>query len=239
MKATKKWFVSTLLRGLSIVVPFAVALQVMSWLLRNAETMTMTLAVDVFPWQIYVPGMGVLLLVAIVFGVGLLMYPWFSEKCDALFRSVPLFGSVYAPVRDLMSLLGGNAEQKLGSPVMVTIPGTEIESLAFVTRREGGNLPDGFLREGYVVAYLQFSSQIGGLSFIVPESACRPVDMSVEDAMRFSLTAGLSAPRETSNAAPVVMPAAEPPTEIRGPNEERRPTAEQSTAGQPNQEPRE
>lgn len=195
MQTTKRWLMTTLLRGLSILVPVAVAVQVLAWLLRSAETMTMTLFVDVFPWQIYLPGMGVLLLCGVVFAVGLLMYPWFSEKLDALFRRLPLFGSVYAPVRDLMSLLGGGAGEKLGYPVVLRVPGTELETIGFVTRRENENLPPELLESGYVVAYVQFASQLGGFTLLVPESACRRLDMSTEDAMRFAITAGLSLPR--------------------------------------------
>jgi uncharacterized membrane protein len=34
--------------------------------------------------------------------------------------------------------------------------------------------------------------QIGGFTVFVPRSAIEPLDMSVEDAMRFTLTAGVS-----------------------------------------------
>lgn len=43
-----------------------------------------------------------------------------------------------------------------------------------------------------VAVYLPLSYQIGGYTLLVPRSAVKPVDMSLEDAMRFTLTAGLS-----------------------------------------------
>lgn len=195
MQGTKRWIGRVLLQGLSILVPIAVAIQILAWLLQGAERLTMTLTVDVFPWEIYVPGMGVLLLLAAVFLVGLLMYPWISDRIDSVLRRVPLFGALYSPLRDLMQLFSGDARERLGYPVMVRLPGSGIETPGFVTRKERDGLPENLVPEGYVVVYVQLASQIGGLTLLVPEEACRPLDLSTEEALRFAITAGVSAPR--------------------------------------------
>jgi len=44
------------------------------------------------------------------------------------------------------------------------------------------------------VKYVQWGYQLGGFCFVVPRDAVRPVDMSVEDGLRWALTAGVSAP---------------------------------------------
>ncbi len=201
MQGTKRWVGRILLQGLSILVPIAVAIQILAWLLQGAERLTMTLTVDVFPWQIYVPGMGVLLLLTAVFLVGLLMYPWVSDRLDGVLRRVPLFGALYGPVRDLMRLFSADARDRLGYPVMVRMPGSDFETLGFVTQKDGGSLPDGLLQPGYVVVYVQLASQIGGLTLAVPESSCRPLDISTEEALRFAITAGVSSPRQKGGRA--------------------------------------
>ncbi len=195
MQGTKRWVGRVLLQGLTILVPIAVAIQILAWLLQGAERLTMTLAVDVFPWQFYVPGMGVLLLLAAVFLVGLLMYPWVSDALDRLLRRVPLFGALYSPLRDLMQLFSGDARDRLGYPVMVRLPGSGMETPGFVTRKGGEELPTELLPEGWVVVYVQLASQIGGFTLLVPEESCRPLNMSTEEALRFAITAGVSLPR--------------------------------------------
>jgi len=41
---------------------------------------------------------------------------------------------------------------------------------------------------------MPMSYQVGGYTALVPRASVQPVDMSFEEAMRFTLTAGLSVP---------------------------------------------
>jgi uncharacterized membrane protein len=186
------------IKGLSIVLPIAVALYVMVWMIRSSEGAVKGILTTILPPGAYIPGMGLLTIIALVFVAGLLMYPWLTRKLfkttDKTLRKIPLFGNVYAPVKDLMGLLGGDMEKKLGRPVMVTVPNTNMETLGFVTRDGTDDLPEGFLPDDHLVVYVQWSSQIGGYCFIVPKDSVRYLDISIEEGMRWSLTAGLSAP---------------------------------------------
>ncbi|HCY86127.1 MAG TPA: hypothetical protein DHV36_13410 [Desulfobacteraceae bacterium] len=185
-------------RGLSIVLPIAVALSVIAWMIRSSEGAVKGILTLVLPPGAYIPGMGLLTVITLVFAAGLLMYPWLTrtlvKTADRNLRKIPLFGNVYAPIKDLMGLLGGDMEKKLGRPVMVTVPNTNMETLGFVTRQGADDLPEGFLPDGHLVVYVQWSSQVGGYCFIIPEDHVRYLDISIEEGMRWSLTAGLSAP---------------------------------------------
>lgn len=186
------------IKGLSIVLPIAVALYVMVWMIRSSEGAVKGILTTILPPGAYIPGMGLLTIIALVFVAGLLMYPWLTRKlfrtADKTLRKIPLFGNVYAPVKDLMGLVGGDMEKKLGRPVMLTVPNTNMETLGFVTREGTAGLPEGFLPDDHLVVYVQWSSQIGGYCFIVPKNSVRYLDISIEEGMRWSLTAGLSAP---------------------------------------------
>ncbi|MFO7911908.1 MAG: DUF502 domain-containing protein [Desulfotignum sp.] len=186
------------IKGLSIVLPIAVALYVMVWMIRSSEGAVKGILTTILPPGAYIPGMGLLTIIALVFVAGLLMYPWLTRKlfrtADKTLRKIPLFGNVYAPVKDLMGLLGGDMEKKLGRPVMLTVPNTNMETLGFVTREGTDGLPEGFLPDDHLVVYVQWSSQIGGYCFIVPKNSVRYLDISIEEGMRWSLTAGLSGP---------------------------------------------
>ena len=200
----------TFLKGLAVVLPIVAAVYVTLWIVRDGETVVRGALLTVLPEQYYVPGLGLALVVTIVFSVGLLMYPWLTRKLldgiDGFLRRVPLFGSVYSPTRDLMEMFGGDVEQQLGQVVMIEIPNTNIETLGFITRDNLTDMPEGLASEDRVVVYVQWSSQIGGYCFVVPQDSVRPVDMTVEQGMRWALTAGISAPnngqvRKTANAS--------------------------------------
>jgi uncharacterized membrane protein len=195
----------TFIKGLVVVLPIMAAVYVVLWMVRDSEALVKGLLLAIMPDDYYVPGLGLGLFVAGIFCVGLLMYPWVTRKLldgvDDVLRRVPLFGVIYSPARDLMDVLGGNVEQKLGQVVLIKIPNTNMQTLGFVTRDDLSDLPEGFAEDNHVVVYVQWSSQIGGYCFVVPREAVRPVDMTVEQGMRWALTAGISAPDNVAGVA--------------------------------------
>ena len=83
----------------------------------------------------------------------------------------------------------------------LALPGN-MRLLGFVTRADFSHAP-GIARADEVAVYLPMSYQVGGYTVLVPRSACTPVDMSREEALKFILTAGLKS----------ASPAIEPPGE--------------------------
>ncbi|MGH8630174.1 MAG: DUF502 domain-containing protein, partial [Burkholderiales bacterium] len=73
----------------------------------------------------------------------------------------------------------------------VSLPGTGVRVMGFVTREEFSDLPAGVAGDGEVAVYLPMSYQIGGYTVFMPRSQLREIQMSREDAMRFVLTAGV------------------------------------------------
>ena len=65
--------------------------------------------------------------------------------------------------------------------------------LGFVTREDFSDLPAGLAGEGVVAVYLPMSYQIGGYTVMLPRSAIEPVNMSMQDAMKFAVTGGMKA----------------------------------------------
>lgn len=199
-----KFLTRTFLKGLVVVLPIVAAIYIFVWIVRDGEAAVRNLALSIIPEEYYVPGLGLVLVLAGIFGIGLLMYTWLTRKLldgiDQLLRRIPIFGKVYSPARDLMDVIGGDVHEKLGQVVLIKIPNTNMETLGFVTREDLSDLPDGFSKQGHVVVYVQWSSQVGGYCFVVPREAVRPVDMTVEEGMRWALTAGISGPAGTQVA---------------------------------------
>ena len=191
----------TFFKGLAIVIPVTVAGYVLVWVFSDAESFFKSLMLLVLPEAYYIPGLGLVAFLIATFFLGLLMYPLITrsllKRTDRLFRRIPLFGNIYSPVKDLFELFGGDMAHQLGRPVMIKVPNTEMETLGFVTRRTNENLPDGMIPDNHLVVFVQWSSQIGGYCFIVPEDAVRPLDLTVEQGMRWALTAGLSGTETT------------------------------------------
>lgn len=152
----------TLFRGIGVVVPLALSLYILIWVVGGIESVLHDLLAYVLPPGYYVPGMGFALLLLIIFFAGLLMYPWLTRslvtRTDDMLREIPLFGSIYSPIKDFAKLFGGDIQQELGQPVMVTIPGSGMEMLGFITREDGKGLPEGFLPDDHVVVFVQHAA---------------------------------------------------------------------------------
>jgi len=63
--------------------------------------------------------------------------------------------------------------------------------VGLVTRETFEGLPSDMANESEIIVYIPLSYQIGGLTVVVPKSSVRYIDMSVEEGMRFCMTAGM------------------------------------------------
>ena len=145
------------------------------------------------PQTVYFPGLGVIAGIVVLFIVGLLMKAilirqlfGFGEKI--LFR-LPLIKTVYRAMRDLFDFFSPQKEG-LGQVVAVTYNGMEM--IGFITQTEEKRLPESFREQDKVLVYLPMSYMIGGFTLFIPQEYIRPINMSMEEAMRFALTAGIT-----------------------------------------------
>ena len=194
-----RFVTQTFLKGLAVLLPIVAGVYVLAWLIGDTEGAVRGLITGALPEgyeSYYIPGMGLVALLIVTWLCGLLMYPWITrrllDRLDQLLRRIPLFNMIYAPVRDLLDMFGGDMTQNLGQPVLITIPGTQVRTLGFVTRDTVDDLPEGFPKDDYIVCYVQWSSQVGGYCFILPRDSVESVDMTIEEGMRWALTAGVS-----------------------------------------------
>jgi uncharacterized membrane protein len=183
------------LAGLLTVLPVLATLYLVLWLVAAMERFFGAQVKWLMPDEYYRTGMGLLLAVAIIFGVGLLTHALVFRRVfgwtERLLLEVPLVRSVYAALRDLFGLVASGQDEAALQVVSVTLPGTNLRAMGFVTRREFGDMPAGVGREGEVAVYLPMSYQIGGYTVFLPREQAVPVLMSREEAMKFILTAGL------------------------------------------------
>jgi uncharacterized membrane protein len=188
------------LTGLAAVFPVTVTLYVLYWLGSTAEAFLGGGLKMLIPDSLYWPGMGVAAGLALVFVIGALMKAWLFRKVfrwgERLVERIPLVKALYGAVRDLMGFFSRSDTKAMRRAVMVTLGDTPVRLIGFITREDFGDLPVGIGGDDAVAVYLPMSYQIGGFTTMVPRSAVQPVDMSIEQAMRFAVTAGMGEVKE-------------------------------------------
>jgi len=192
------------LKGLVAMLPLAITLYVVYWLISTSESLMGPLMKQVLPEGWYFPGLGSLIGVVLIFILGLVLQAWLVRQLfhgiDALLNRLPLIKTIYGSVRDLLGFFTG-AEGKIGDKVVMVqfeSAGNPVRLLGLVTRDTFNDLPDGVTgdAEQQVAVYLPMSYQIGGFTVVVPSASVTPVDMTTEEALRFALTAGVTTKKQ-------------------------------------------
>lgn len=186
----------TFLTGLISILPVVLTLYFFYWLIVSAESLLGGLLRELLPANWYWPGFGVLAGLLAVFGVGVLMHAyvvrWLFDKGEQLFYHLPLIKTVYRAIRDFFHYFSPSSKKEFEQVVAVTLADTGMELIGFVTQAVPEALPEDFRGEDNVLVYIPLSYMIGGYTVLIPRSAIRPLSMSMEEAMRFTLTAGVT-----------------------------------------------
>ncbi len=192
------------LKGLAFVVPVALTACSVWWAGTRTEAMLKQGFLWIFPDRYYVPGLGLVAGLLGTFGVGVLMHLYLLRRLfrrlDAVLLAIPVVKSVYGTIREFMEFVSAPKHGAVRKVVVVTLGDPPARLVGLVTRESFVDAPAGIADPDTVAVYLPMSYQIGGYTVFVPRGTIRPVEMSVEDAMRFTLTAGVSAPRASTPA---------------------------------------
>lgn len=195
LRATLRKLAGTFFTGLIAVLPILVTLALVMWLFRAAESVLGGVLGVLLPTSLYLPGMGLLLAIGIIFLVGLglqgVMFRGALSWVEEAINRIPLVKTVYGAVRDLTGLMNNKGERRFNQVVTIALPNVPIRLVGFITVESltAAQIPGG---ADEVAVYLPMSYQIGGYTLLLPRSYLTPVDMSFEDAMRFVITAGIS-----------------------------------------------
>lgn len=190
--------------GLIAVLPIAITLYILYWLAVSAESALGGMIRLVIPNDLYWPGMGVVAGLVVVFILGLLMNIYvvqglFSKGEDLLYR-MPLIKSIYRAFRDFFEYFSPSRKREFEQVVSVTLGNTGMQIIGFVTQADSEKLPKDFQGHDNILVYIPMSYMVGGgFAVLMPRSAVRPVNMSMEEAMRFTLTAGITGSNTASH----------------------------------------
>lgn len=183
-------------RGLVALAPVAISLAIILWLLSALEHVFRA-PLEWLLGKYYFTGLGVLVALVIIFFVGIIINNFLIQKftgwIDKLLVRIPFFKTFYNSVGDLMSYFQPKDKAQQGK--MVVVEFGEMRFLALMTREDHEGMPPELGPKDTVTVFVPFSYQIGGLTFTVPRSMIKQTDLSVEQGMRFIVTAGVQAKR--------------------------------------------
>ncbi len=191
------------LRGMVVVLPITLTIALLAWFAAVTENYLGELFRALLPEWRYWPGLGIVLSVALIFAAGILVNArlarWLLERAESLLARIPVVKSIYLSIRDVATFMSGDTQKGFSQVVAVRIQ--EMRLIGFVTTENPRGLPgtDG----GPIIGvYLPMSYGIGGYTVYLPKALVEPLDMSLEDAMRITLSGGVSADNNRKGGGP-------------------------------------
>ena len=185
--------------GLVTVLPLALTVYVIWWLVHTVEGWLRhaLIALGIVSPEHYWPGLGliagfVLLLLGRQLGQCLCRQD-LAQILGRLFGRIPFVKTLYGGFRDVVSLLPSGSGEKRDLQRVVLARFADVQAIGFVTREDVPSVLHAHGGHDWVTVYFPMSYAFGGYTIYLPRDRIEPLDISVEDAMRLAITAGLTA----------------------------------------------
>jgi uncharacterized membrane protein len=203
---------TTLVAGLLVTIPVGITFIILRFVFNSFDQLLQ----PVFEQTLnrYTPGMGAAALVILIYLIGLVTAHVLGRRLIAVGHSmvdrVPVVRGIYGAARQATDVFSNaNSESKFTSVVLVDFPGHGLKSLGLVTSKladqDGNQL---------LAVYMPTSPfPTSGFLIFMREDQVTPTSMSVDDAMKLIVSAGIVAPDNIEatpspfNAAPYNVPA--------------------------------
>jgi uncharacterized membrane protein len=191
-----KIVVRSLLKGLAIVLPLIITIELLRWLLTTIENVLAPVVQLLIPTTWYLPGMAILCFVLACAVIGFSSrwagVNWLWQLPGKILMKLPGSKQIYGMLQDLIDVMAGKNFSD-GSVVMVKLPSSEIELIGIVTK-QGGQAEDrmsSLMQDEQLAVFIPMAYNVGGYTIIVPRSCTRSLDMKPAEALQLVLSGGL------------------------------------------------
>jgi uncharacterized membrane protein len=185
--------------GLVTVLPLALTVYVIWWVVHTLEEWLRRALIGlrlVSP-QHYWPGLGLVAGFLMLLAVGSLVNAYagkiFLKYWNDFLGRIPFVKTLYGGFRDVVSLLPSGSGEKRDLQRVVLARFGQVRAIGFVTREDVPTVLNAHGGREWVTVYFPMSYAFGGYTVYVPREHVEPLEISVEDAMRLAITAGLTA----------------------------------------------
>ena len=187
------WLRRSFIAGLVVTVPLLLTVVTLVWFFRFVDGFARPLSVAVLGRE--VPGLGVLMTAGFILLAGAVATNVIGrrvlQRAESWLLNVPLFKTVYAPVKQLVAAFSPDSETGFKKVVIVD----DLQRgmvIGFLTREF--TMDRGKGAEPMIAVYVPTNHLYLGDLFVYPRSQASYPDLSVEEGIRIFLTGGMALP---------------------------------------------
>ena len=200
----KKYFIT----GLLIWLPLAITYMVIAWIVGTLDAILLWLPAEYQPSRYIgfdIPGVGVVASLLLVFFTGLVAANVLGQKLvqlwEALLARIPVVKSIYYSVKQVSDTVFSSNGQAFRKALLVQYPREGVWTIAFLTGQPGGDAAE-HLRGDYVSVYVPTTpNPTSGFFLMMPRADVLPLNMSVDEALKYVISMGVVAPDGEAAAA--------------------------------------
>lgn len=206
---SKNVFRANILAGVLFLLPILATVFLINLLITWVDMSLLLLPVQYRPENylpVRIPGLGLLLVVIILFITGMFVRNFIGRKLvelgERLMRYIPFVSKVYSWIKQMVDTLLLTSGKEFKRVVMIEYPRRGIWAMAFVTGVAEGEVQDKTNHRVINVFLPTTPNPTSGFYLLVPETDVIPLDMSVEDSMKLIMSGGILVPenyRKQSN----------------------------------------
>jgi len=197
MSSVRRW----LLAGLLVLVPLAITLWVLDWIVGTLDQTLLILPTAWHPDRLlgfHIPGFGVLLTLVIVLLMGAIASNFFGKKLvhwgNLLLHRIPIVRSIYSSVKQVSDTLFSESGDAFRQALLVQWPREGVWTIGFLTGFPGGDVVN-HLSGDYVSVYVPTTpNPTGGYFVMLKKSDCIELKMSVDEALTYVISMGVVVP---------------------------------------------
>ncbi len=187
----KRYFLS----GILVTVPLIITYQILKFLLESIDGILSPLVLKALGYTI--PGLGIVVLLLIILLVGVLtrgvLGRQFINSWERFLIRVPLVRTIYVASKQLLTSIAEPRELTYQRVVLIPYPRKDIYCFAFAGSKV--ELDKAESPGDYVAVFVPSTpTPFTGFTVLVKKEEVVPIDISVEEAVRFVVSGGIVSP---------------------------------------------
>lgn len=200
-----------IITGLLVWLPLAITVWVLLWVLSIIDGVFAALlsaSQALLPQSLHagieslrhVPGLGLVILVSLMLMTGVFVTnifgQWWLKQWHRVLSNTPIVKSIYNSVKQVSDTLFSSSGNAFREAVLVPYPHAGSWTIAFVTGRPSPDAARHFGEEHVSLYVPTTPNPTSGFFLMMPRSSIRPLDMSVDAALKHIISMGVVAPPE-------------------------------------------
>ena len=200
----------SIITGIIIVLPAAATLFLFYRLFVVIDSLIPGMVRSVLPQvpDIFFPGLGLIIFLALASITGYAARSFFVKKLlnlgHRIFNNLPFLNKVYSAIKQVLDSIMNNSKKVFHKAVLVEYPRAGSYSVGFITSEPRGEIRQKLKTELYSIFIPTTPNPTSGFLIYVPRKKVIELEMSVENALKLVVSAGVLDIRDSEELEKVI-----------------------------------